>query len=191
MNTTQNELLELCHNGKLVTDKYIGTLQFHSYIENFYSKVLPSRKYTTMNLLEIGIAGGGSLWLWEKFFPAAHIYALDIDSFMPMKFKGQPRIHAEQGDAYSPEIVAKFKDGMFDIIIDDGPHTLESQCLFLDLYLPKLAPGGLIIIEDIFCEEHLEHIAWHVPEHLQNKIGVHDTCHLDHRFDSRILYIET
>jgi hypothetical protein len=37
----------------------------------------------------------------------------------------------------------------FDIIIDDGPHTLESMVLCIDLYLPKLNKGGVLVIEDV------------------------------------------
>ena len=37
----------------------------------------------------------------------------------------------------------------FDIIIDDGPHSLESQLKFIDLYYPKTNLGGVVIIEDI------------------------------------------
>jgi hypothetical protein len=36
-----------------------------------------------------------------------------------------------------------------DIVIDDGPHTLESQLSCIDMYYPKINPGGMLIIEDI------------------------------------------
>jgi hypothetical protein len=42
-----------------------------------------------------------------------------------------------------------FEDNYFDYIIDDGPHTLESQVLCIQKYLPKVKSGGKIIIEDI------------------------------------------
>ena len=51
------------------------------------------------------------------------------------------------GDSYSDEIVSQHPDA--DIIIDDGPHTVESQILFLQKYLPKLNKGGILIIEDV------------------------------------------
>ena len=41
------------------------------------------------------------------------------------------------------------KEVDFDIIIDDGPHSLQSQKDALRLYLPKLKPNGILIIEDI------------------------------------------
>ena len=185
-----NELLTICHQNKLITDKYIGNQQCHSYVENFYGHVFPPRKFSTQKILEIGIATGGSLWLWERFFPSAMIYAVDKEGFMGNKFMGQPRIITIEGDAYSNDIVDKFANISFDIIIDDGPHTLESQVLFLKKYIPKVAPGGIIIIEDIASEDYLPILGESVPENLQDRIKIHDTCKIDNRFDSRILYIE-
>ena len=39
--------------------------------------------------------------------------------------------------------------GGIDFIIDDGPHTLQSQRDFLRLYLPLLNSGGVALIEDV------------------------------------------
>ena len=43
-----------------------------------------------------------------------------------------------------------------DIVIDDGQHTLESQLECIDLYLPKLNKGGVLIIEDVQDASHFE-----------------------------------
>jgi len=185
-----NELLDICVQNSLVTDKYIGWSNLHSYVENFYSRVLPSRRSSTKNLLEIGVAGGGSVILWYNYFPNAVIHAIDKDEGMGRKFAGRTRIKFACHDAYSDDIINKIPDGFFDLIIDDGPHTIESQCVFMKKYLPKVAPGGLIVIEDIASEEYLEQIGLCVPEHLQDKIGVWDGTKIDNRYDSRILYIE-
>ena len=34
-------------------------------------------------------------------------------------------------------------------MIDDGPHSLSSQIMFLNLYLDKLDETGVLVIEDI------------------------------------------
>ena len=36
-----------------------------------------------------------------------------------------------------------------DLIIEDGPHSLESNENFLDVLWPYLKPGGHYVIEDI------------------------------------------
>ena len=51
-------------------------------------------------------------------------------------------------DAYSEEIVKAIKL-KFDIIIDDGPHTLKSQIICIQKYYPILKKDGLLIIEDL------------------------------------------
>jgi hypothetical protein len=50
-------------------------------------------------------------------------------------------------DAYRPEFISKLPP--LDIVIDDGPHTLESQLMCIDMYMPKITLNGILIIEDI------------------------------------------
>lgn len=50
-------------------------------------------------------------------------------------------------NAYDVEFIKNLPN--FDIIIDDGPHTLPSQIEAINLYLPKLNKGGVFVIEDI------------------------------------------
>ena len=52
------------------------------------------------------------------------------------------------GNAYEASF-ANSLPGKFTILIDDGPHTLDSQKSFVELYLPKLANDGVLIIEDV------------------------------------------
>jgi phosphoribosylpyrophosphate synthetase len=46
------------------------------------------------------------------------------------------------------ELETKHPDG-FDIIIEDGPHTLESQIFAVQNYTQLLKDGGILIIEDV------------------------------------------
>jgi len=49
----------------------------HSYLP-LYQNLLISRKESAKNVLEIGIWNGGSIKLWNDFFPNATVYGLDI-----------------------------------------------------------------------------------------------------------------
>jgi hypothetical protein len=40
-------------------------------------------------------------------------------------------------------------EGEFDLIVEDGPHTYDSNVLFLQHSLKKLKAGGIYITEDI------------------------------------------
>ena len=46
-------------------------------------------------------------------------------------------------------VIKNFKDEFYDIIIDDGLHTVESQINTFKLYFPKLKKQGIYVIEDV------------------------------------------
>lgn len=122
---------------------------YHSYIENFYEKEFEPYKESKIDLLEIGIETGGSLKLWKEYFlNSKSVVGVDIsDEKIDQRYKNIDGVIMHFGDAYDGKFSKKLKQ--FDIIIDDGPHTLESQLKSIELYLPKLKDDGLFIIEDI------------------------------------------
>tara|TARA_R110000868_G_scaffold63957_4_gene192541 strand:- start:4717 stop:5322 length:606 start_codon:yes stop_codon:yes gene_type:complete len=122
---------------------------YHSYIENFYEKEFETYKESKIDLLEIGIETGGSLKLWKEYFLSSNsIVGLDIsDEKIDQRYKNIDGVTMYFDDAYDKNVSDTFDK--FDIIIDDGPHTLESQLKSIELYLPKLKDGGLFIIEDV------------------------------------------
>ena len=56
-----------------------------------------------------------------------------------------------KSNAYSDFFVKKFIDRniKFDFLLDDGPHTLESQILFIQLYSQLLSDKGILIIDKL------------------------------------------
>ena len=55
-------------------------------------------------------------------------------------------------DAYNPIIfnnVFLKSNIKFDVLLDDGPHTLESMILFIQLYSQIMTDDGILIIEDV------------------------------------------
>lgn len=139
-------LLELFARHNYQTDKLHG----HSYIP-VYEELFAPRKESTRNVLEIGIARGGSLHLWHDYFENAQIYGIDNRRFRK-ELAHHERIHQIQADAYSADgMAASFaaRGIQFDIIIDDGPHNKTSQTAAMELYFPLLADDGMIIIEDV------------------------------------------
>ena len=53
------------------------------------------------------------------------------------------------GDAYTDETIEKLKNIKFDIVIDDGFHSLKTIKFFIENYFKLLAPNGIGAIEDI------------------------------------------
>lgn len=110
---------------------------YHKHFERFRDK--------PVRILEIGIYGGGSLQMWKWYFGKdAHIVGMDIDP--KCKKYEEPRIKikiADQSDASYLETL-----GNFDIIIDDGGHSMDQQITSFNVLYDKVNDGGVYLIED-------------------------------------------
>ena len=139
-------LVELVDNTR--TDKNTT----HSYLP-LYEELLASRKTTAKNVLEIGIQDGGSIKLWRDYFESAIIHGVDIISIDNIweEIKNDERIILHTStDGYSDDFFYnKIFGKKFDVIIDDGPHTLGSMIRVVVSYSYLLADDGILILEDI------------------------------------------
>ena len=128
-----------------------GTDKAHPklYTSNVYENIFKTFKNSKISILEIGIRTGASLKLWSEYFLEAEIWGIDIsdDGVVP-EFINNSRIKIKYTDAYSDEFILNL--GLnFDIIIDDGPHSLNSQIFAVQNFTKMLNPGGFLFIEDI------------------------------------------
>lgn len=126
----------------------------HKYFSLFYESELSKYENQKISLLEIGIYYGDSLHIWNNFFKDCSIVGVDIENVMTpenKKLSKNKNIKLYFNDAYDENFVKTLDD--FDILIDDGPHTEESQIKFLELYCGKIKKGGVLVIEDILKEQ--------------------------------------
>lgn len=156
----------------------------HSYVEVYERLFSPIRESCT-KVLEIGVQEGGSIKLWNDYFPNAHIYGLDIDFSKLRVDLSSPRIHTSQCNAYSNDTIATLEDGSFDIIIDDGPHTKESMIIFASKYSQLLKEGGISVIEDVQTMEWVSDIVKSFPKYM--KVDVIDRRHVKGRWDDILI----
>jgi SAM-dependent methyltransferase len=127
-----------------------------SYIDKFYERHFAVYRDQPIKLMEIGFRHGASLALWSKYFTKGSILGVDnfsdvvVGEDLPVVEEWVKRLNIQisVGDAYSKFFADKISD-QFDIIIDDGPHWLATQQIALELYLPKLKPTGIFVVEDI------------------------------------------
>ena len=119
----------------------------HKYCSAFYDNAFCDLKDKKLNILEIGIQNGSSLVLWNEYFKNSIIYGIDNTNFINDRLDSYPRIKTIIQDAYKKELTSNLP--LFDIIIDDGPHTLESQIKFINNYFKKLNKNGKLFIEDV------------------------------------------
>jgi predicted O-methyltransferase YrrM len=182
-------LLDIVDNTK--TDK--NTV--HSYLP-LYQELLHKKRDTARNVLELGIYSGGSIKLWNDFFVNADIYGIDIDPdservWRDVKF--QPRIHLFMStDGYDAGMIQnRFVNNniKFDFVLDDGPHTLESQRLFIKRYLPLLTEDGILIIEDVQSSDWIDSLKNEVPDEFKKYVKTYDLRGNKGRYDDIVFTI--
>jgi tRNA G46 methylase TrmB len=82
--------------------------------------------FSPKSILEIGVAHGALLCLWKLYFPNSKVMGIDNSKKSLHNLARQQvernLIEIKIRDAYRLKTGAKF-----DLIIDDGPHTLKSQ----------------------------------------------------------------
>lgn len=115
---------------------------------DYYDRHLGRFVGKKFNLLEIGTHCGGSLQIWKKYFgPGVKVVGIDIDP--RTKFE-EPQIFTEIGSQSDPKFLSMIcqKYGPFDVIVDDGSHLQQDIMSSFAFLYPKLADGGVYVVED-------------------------------------------
>lgn len=172
---------------KYRTDKF----STHSYLEP-YGMLFDHRGEDVKNVLEIGIQNGGSLEIWSDLFPKAKIYGVDINP-LPSTFQLSDRMTHIIGNAYDVNFINKHFNSMkFDVIIDDGPHTLDSMLFFARHYSYLLANNGVMAIEDVASPTWINQIIKTFPATLQPKVKFIDYKSGNRNvWDDILIYVDT
>lgn len=144
----------------------------HSYLATYEAKFAP-RKGEIKSVLEIGVEYGGSIKLWHDYFPCAEITGIDIMP-LPGFLIGMDRLNLIKKNAYNLDFVKSLEPRKFDIMIDDGPHTLESMKFFIINYLPLLNEKGILAVEDVQDIKWFDALDEIVPKELHKCIEHHD-----------------
>ena len=180
--------------NNIYTDK--GTT--HSYL-SLYEKLLSPIKDTAKNVLEVGIGdfgykNGGSLLLWKNYFTNATIFGVDIlplDRVLDDLINDKNiKLYTETNAYNDMFILNNLNNIKFDFLLDDGPHTLESQIKFIELYSNLLTDNGILIIEDVQDIKWIENLINITPENLKQYIKVYDLRKNKGRYDDIVFTID-
>lgn len=189
---TLKEILKDCHlstwdelNLKINRDYGTDKGDAHSYIDQYYEENFKVYREKEIILVEIGVRSGASLKLWSEYFSKkSKIYGLDnlYDKnihLVPIneEWTSSKNVEYVIGDAYTQEMCDKLPS--IDILIDDGPHTFDSHIKLLNLYIPKMNSGGVIVIEDISYDPN--QLFTYVPDSLKDASYVCDYGGYDDR----------
>ncbi len=116
-----------------------------------YERSFASFRNRPIKLLEIGVKDGESLKMWKDYFHAdSTICGIELNETPLLGFKedGIKLFFGDQTDIHFLSTVQQH--GPFDIIIDDGGHTMfQMRTSFEYLFRYATADNGLYVIEDL------------------------------------------
>lgn len=143
----------------------------HNYVQ-FYEQYFTKLKKEKLKILEIGIyrppinghaSVGASLKTWQDYFVNSKIYGVDLGTFKDVDSDRIQTIVANQETRYKigdinglNDVIENFGSD-YDVIIDDGGHTMLQQQLTLGFMFKFLKPKGLFIIEDLHTSYFAPH----------------------------------
>jgi hypothetical protein len=165
----------------------------HSYF-GVYNPLFKRLRDSAKDVLEVGVAGGGSMLLWHEFFPNATIHGVDNKKEKNLfvqetvdqldKYK---RMKLYFGDAYNISFIKQnYGNKKFDVLIDDGSHFGAHQQLFIEHYLPLLSDDGIMVIEDIDIA-FVPILVDKFPQELEGRITVMDRRLIKGRSDDVVI----
>ena len=144
---------------KYMTDKSPYNIMTHRHPYTMvYDMFLRSYQMmgSSMRLGEVGILNGASIRMWREYFPHASLSAFDIDKKALEKVSvihGVSAYHVDSGEGSGlRQALAEATEGgkKFTVLLEDASHRLDHQLVFLREAIDFVAPGGILIIEDIF-----------------------------------------
>ena len=115
-----------------------------------YEKHFSRFRNKPIHFLEIGVNQGGSLQMWKNYFgDQARIYGIDIDH--RCKDFEEDRIKVFIGSQEDRGFWQDLKKVVpkFDIILDDGGHTMKQQIVTFEEMFSHVADDGLYMCEDL------------------------------------------
>ncbi|TVY80371.1 8-demethyl-8-alpha-L-rhamnosyl tetracenomycin-C 2'-O-methyltransferase [Lachnellula suecica] len=139
---------------KYGTDKV--TVHHYQYM---YEKYLQPIRDRPLKMLEIGLGcnmgygPGHSYHTWLEFFPNVDMYYIEYDAACVEKWAANITdakvFTGDQADTtFLHEFMAQ-SGGGFDIIVDDGGHTMQQQIVSLNTLFDIVLPGGIYFCEDL------------------------------------------
>ena len=99
---------------------------------------------------EIGVAGGGSLQMWQRYFGSfATIVGIDINPECKQYEENEIKvcIGDQKDKGFLQSVIAQY--GAPDIVLDDGSHIMSDIRQTFEFMYDKLSKNGVYFIEDL------------------------------------------
>ncbi|HEX4742424.1 MAG TPA: class I SAM-dependent methyltransferase [Caulobacteraceae bacterium] len=104
----------------------------------------------TLTFLEVGVAHGGSLAMWRRFFgPLATVVGVDIDP--KCRAHEENGVFVRIGDQSDPRFLESLVEefGVPDVVLDDGSHQMAHIHATFDTLYPRMGKNGVYVVEDL------------------------------------------
>ena len=124
------------------------SIKWNSYFQ-VYEKIFSKYRNKKIKFVEIGVANGGALFMWQRYFgKKAKIIGIDLNPNAKKLEKYGFKIYI--GSQSNKNFWDNFfkKEGKIDLILDDGGHKNLQQISTVHYSLPYVKDGGKIVIED-------------------------------------------
>jgi len=196
-----NCLTELCTIGsEMNTDKSPFALnsvccKHRKGYTAVYQMLFAQYQNKELNFAEIGIETGASILTWNKFFSdKCNIFGFEYDNNKIQNIKNLNLnnvniLHTDVTNIEYLDLTFKNTNVLFDIIIDDSDHVIESQNNIISTVSKYLKSGGILIIEDIDREQNID--VYNIDNNIWN-FYTFIICHHDNRNcwnNDKILYL--
>ena len=120
-----------------------------------YNLLMSKYRNSNVRFSEIGVAGGASVAMWNRYFENGTFYFFDRDqNFLDHASQIVPSNNNNFFimDVIRPESIKESLEktgGNLDILLDDSSHNPNDQNHIIHQGLPFVKSGGMIIIEDV------------------------------------------
>ncbi|WP_319773579.1 class I SAM-dependent methyltransferase [Breoghania sp.] len=130
------------NNGEYRLHKW---LHYFDIYERHFSRFVDKKP----TILEIGVAGGGSLKMWQNYFgEGANIIGIDIKPECK-QYEGENIeifIGSQDDEELLNSICAKYPK--IDIVLDDGSHMMRHMKKSFEVLYPRVSDNGVYVVED-------------------------------------------
>lgn len=124
----------------------------HKWIHYFdiYHRHFAPYRGRPVTVVEFGVFHGGSLQMWKEYFgPEARIVGVDINP--ECESLAEERVEIHIGDQEDRDFLRSLREkiGAYDVVIDDGGHTMRQQIVTFEEMYDGLVDGGVFLVEDL------------------------------------------
>ena len=132
-------------------DKRFGVHKWAHYMR-VYEKHLARFRDRDPVILEVGVAKGGSIEMWNRYFGGrCTIYGVDLMRKCQVMEDHYPNVHISRGDQADPSFWRQFRKTCpkVDILLEDGGHKMHQQIRTFECMYDHVKDDGLYLCEDL------------------------------------------